>query len=288
MFGEGRMQEGNALRELQKELHENKLAHAFLLETNHPDFCFQNILLFLKHLNCPSSYHEDCRDCSLCHLIDSSNLPSLVVIEPDGMTIKKEQILLLKSFFQTKPIYSKYNMYIVRNAECLNSSSANTMLKFLEEPEEGIIGFFITNNKENVIDTIRSRCQILKDYYEDEQNLSIPSDWYEIAIRYLNELENHKCSALIYNKDVLMPLIHDRKELYYLFYHLLDICHKCYQKKLRNEPFVEEDLLFLEKKDTICFQKLLSLVTDLLEKMNYNVNISLILDCFVLKGSEIL
>ena len=63
-------------------------------------------------------------------LIDSNNLPSLQIIEPVGKFIKKEQIVDLKNKFKYKPIYSKNNIYIIKNAEKLNTSSANTMLKF--------------------------------------------------------------------------------------------------------------------------------------------------------------
>ncbi len=281
------MHEGSALKELEKKFRENKLAHAFLLETNDMDLCLQNLLTFFKIINCPSNYRDECNECNLCHLFDSMNLPSYVVIEPDGTTIKKEQILSLKQFFQTKPVYSKYNMYVVKNAECLNSSSANTMLKFIEEPEDYILGFFITNNKENIIDTIRSRCQILKDYYNLSVESNIPSVWSGIAINYLKTINDNKLDGILYNKDVVLPLIHDRKELFYLFSSILNIYYDCYQKVLNNEDVVNEELRFLKNKDKIFFQKQINLVTKLLDRMNYNLNISLMLDCFVLEGSDI-
>ncbi len=43
----------------------------------------------------------------------------------------------------------------------MNLSAANSILKFLEEPEEGIIAILITNNRYELLDTIRSRCQII-------------------------------------------------------------------------------------------------------------------------------
>ena len=75
------------------------------------------------------------------------NLPSLIIIEPDGLNIKKDQILDMMEKFSTKPVFTKFNIYVIREADRFNQSSANTLLKFLEEPEDNIIGFFITNNK---------------------------------------------------------------------------------------------------------------------------------------------
>ena len=280
------MQEGTAFLQLQTQFHENKLAHAFLIETNHIEKSYQSILHFLKIINCPSDFKENCLDCPLCHLFETNNLPNFITIEPDGTYIKKEQILELKQFFQTKPIYSKYNMYVIKNAEKLNSSSANTMLKFIEEPEENIIGFFLTNNKENMIDTIRSRCQIIKDYYADGEAEAIPSIWHAIAVSYFKELVEKKEDTVFYNKDVLMPLIHDRKELFYLFQSLLSIVHKCLEKCINHGTIDDVDLQFLANKDKIFFQKETELILDILDELNYNLNISLVLDRFVLEGSE--
>ena len=123
--------------------HENKLAHAFLLESNDTDRCYLDVLDFVKNI-CKESASDEV---DICSLIDNNNLPSLITIEPDGQFIKKEQILDMMERFSTKPIYSDNNIYIIRNAERFNSSSANTLLKFLEEPEDNILGIFITNNK---------------------------------------------------------------------------------------------------------------------------------------------
>ena len=46
----------------------------------------------------------------------------------------------------------------------------------------------IINNKENIIDTIRSRCQIIKDFYSNSIFETIPSVWKEMAKKYLMEI----------------------------------------------------------------------------------------------------
>ena len=184
--------------------HENKLAHAFLVETNDKEKCYHNILEFLKRINCPTTYQDGCKECNLCHLIDTQSLPSIITIYPDGQNIRKEQILDLKKAFQTKPTFSKYNVYIIMGAEFLNSASANTMLKFLEEPEDAILGFFLTNNKENVIETIKSRCQVLLDYYQ-EPAFIVSDELKEQAISYLQEVLFVKDEALLYNKSEAKP-----------------------------------------------------------------------------------
>ena len=278
----------NIFQELIQAYRENKLAHAFLIETNDKEKSYHSLLQFLKILNCPDEYKEGCSNCNLCHLIDTNSLPSLLTVYPDGINIKKEQILEVKRAFQTKPVFSKYNMYIIMDAENLNSSSANTMLKFLEEPEDSIIGFFITNNKENVIDTIKSRCQILLDYYDVDISKQIPSSFKEMAISYVKELETSGIDAVFYNRDVLLPEIKDKKDLFYLFESLLDIYRNLFFTVQNLEELTDgyKEFKFLLKKDVKYFERKVDLIMEILDEINYNLNISLVLDRFVLEGGD--
>ena len=212
----------------------------------------------------------------------------MLTIYPDGQNIKKEQILELKRAFQTKPVFSKYNMYVIMDAENLNSSSANTMLKFLEEPEEYIIGFFITNNKENVIDTIKSRCQILLDYYDVNEMGDVPLEYQEMALHYALELETTHEDTLLYNKDTLLPFIKDKKSAFWLFKSLLELYENLYYASLHISELKEqnEGFRFLLKKDSNYFLKKLHVIMEILDELNYNLNISLVLDRFVLEEGE--
>ena len=265
--------------------HENKLAHAFLIETNDKEKCYHNILEFLKRINCPTTYQDGCKECNLCHLIDTQSLPSIITIYPDGQNIRKEQILDLKKAFQTKPTFSKYNVYIIMGAEFLNSASANTMLKFLEEPEDAILGFFLTNNKENVIETIKSRCQVLLDYYQ-EPAFIVSDELKEQAISYLQEVLFVKDEALLYNKDVLNPFLKERKDVVLFFQVLLDIYQNYYLASYQQVAIKEEykNLQVLLKKGPEYLLKQLNLVAQIIDELNYNLNISLVLDRFVLES----
>ena len=270
---------------LKKQYHDHKLSHAFLLETNNQDECLTKILKFLKLLNCENSYQENCTSCNLCHLILTRQLPNLLIIKPDGAFIRKEQILELKNAFKTKPLFSKYNMYIIMNAERLNSSSANTMLKFLEEPEEKIIGFFITDNKERVIETIKSRCQILLDYYNNSK--IDDNDIVLEAIKYIKQLESAKLEALFYNKNEILPKIIDKSWLVNLFLKMLNIYETMYEKKINSEKISKEYEAIefvLDNNDKAYFLQKINLLKNLLTTLDFNVNNQLVLDRLVLES----
>lgn len=111
------------INNLVKRYSEGKLAHAFLLETNNMESCYKDVLNLIKVLNCNTEFKEECLEsCNLCNLIDNLSLPSLIVINPDGASIKKGQVLELKERFATKPVYSRFNCYVINNCEKLFES----------------------------------------------------------------------------------------------------------------------------------------------------------------------
>lgn len=54
-----------------------------------------------------------------------------------------------------------YKVMIIWMAEKMNSSAANKLLKLLEEPPEKTVFLLVTEDDEQIISTIKSRCQIL-------------------------------------------------------------------------------------------------------------------------------
>ena len=54
-----------------------------------------------------------------------------------------------------------YKVMLIWMAEKMNTSAANKLLKLIEEPPEKTVFILITEDEEQIIQTIRSRCQIL-------------------------------------------------------------------------------------------------------------------------------
>ena len=275
-----------------KMYHEQKLAHAYLFVTNNIDKAMLDIIDIIKQIFCPEKFSHDCNNCNICNLINQLYLPSLVIITPDGKTIKKEQILDLKKQFSTKPIYTKENIYIIKNAECLNASSANTMLKFLEEPEEDIIGFFLTNNVNNVINTIKSRCEIINMFYS-EAALTINTldnennyKYFEVAIEYLRKIEVEKKDGIMYNNSDLLNIFSEREDIKIVFQILVLIFEELlkYKYNLDNQ-FAILNLGFLVNLDEKVILKKINLLNEFLDNLNSNANLELLLDRFVIEMS---
>jgi DNA polymerase-3 subunit delta' len=67
---------------------------------------------------------------------------------------------ILKSL-SLKSYEGGYKIMIIWMADKMNTAASNKLLKLLEEPPEKTIFILITENEEDIIQTIRSRCQVL-------------------------------------------------------------------------------------------------------------------------------
>ena len=152
-----------AYKIIKNTLSKQHFAHAYLIETNNYSESFKLVMTFAKMLLCPNynNGQPNCNNCHQCQMIDDNNFPELKIINPDGNWIKKEQLTELQEEFNKKSIIGNKKIYIINKAEKLNNNSANTILKFLEEPQEGIIAILVTDNIYQLLETIISRCQII-------------------------------------------------------------------------------------------------------------------------------
>src|SRR6478736_5503092 len=152
----------NVLKILQNSLLKERVAHAYLFEGSKGTGKKQISFLFAKALFCQNPVnHRPCHECSNCRRIDSGNHPDIHLIEPAGLSIKKEQIQFLQSEFTKTGVESNKKLYIVNHVDKMTVSAANSLLKFLEEPGNGTYAVLLTENIQRLLDTIISRCQVI-------------------------------------------------------------------------------------------------------------------------------
>lgn len=268
--------------------HEQKLAHAYLIETNNQEKCLDDLCDFLKIVFCPTDYKDKCDNCNICHLIAKKEMPDLYIVYPDGKEIKKEQIINLKNNCSVYSDLTKKKIYIIMNAELLNKASENAMLKFIEEPFDSCYGFFITNSKESLLLTIQSRCEVLNIIYKEDffssLNLnSIQKDAYlEIINKYLEKLESKKGDIRI-NKELIQSL--PNKEDIVIFFKIINYI---YNNKLKEFSIgFSDEFAYLNGNDEQMLIKKIKIISEILSKIHYNLNMDLLLDRFFIEMSDI-
>lgn len=163
-------------KQLQMVFQKNRVAHAYLFEGARGTGKLAVMRSFVKLLLCEQPVENvSCETCRGCRRFESGNHPNLIQIEPDGQDIKKDQMLQLIFEMNKTALEAGRKIYVLHRADRLNISAANTLLKFLEEPEGLVTAFLLTEKPYAILPTIRSRCQII----------SFPSIPYEERVKVL-------------------------------------------------------------------------------------------------------
>ena len=151
------------LKMLKNSLLKKRVAHAYLLEGIRGTGKKEIALLITKALFCESLIEgfKPCEACHNCRRINSGNHPDVHKVEPDGLSIKKQQIQDLQEEFSKKGVESSRKVYMISDADKMSVSAANSLLKFLEEPNSQTTAFLLTEQPQQLLPTILSRCQIL-------------------------------------------------------------------------------------------------------------------------------
>ena len=162
----------------------------------------QTALRFIKEIFKQSSPSENVEE-----RITNNNHPDFLLIEPDSILankssgssnlektiksgseiIKIAQIRNIKTFLSRKSINSEKKIVLIVDAHLLNESASNCLLKTLEEPSNGI--FILLTSKLNLLlDTIISRCQIVRfKSFSSKQIKSFLKDYLDISKLNINK-----------------------------------------------------------------------------------------------------
>ena len=138
------------------------LSHAYLLVGNSGTPLFDVAKYLAKSIICDDPSPLACENCITCLRVESDNYPDIITLDGSKGTIKKDDVLSIENRFEKAAFETKGVMiYIINLVENMTVEAVNSMLKFLEEPETEVYAFLTTNNENNILPTIISRCQTL-------------------------------------------------------------------------------------------------------------------------------
>lgn len=183
----------------------DRISHAYLIQGARGTGKEAIAVLIAKVLFCENlTGVNPCLDCNACKRIDSRNHPDVHWIEPEGQSIKIEQIRNLQKEFTYSGLESDQKVYMIKGAETLTANAANRILKFLEEPSQKTTAIMLTENSQSILPTIRSRCQNI-----DLQPLNALKFQEKLVESGLNEASAKLMSALTNNLDEAMEWSQD-------------------------------------------------------------------------------
>ena len=152
--------QSEVVRFLVNSYRKNRLVHAYILEGAKGVGKLSVAKNFAKMLLCESE-DKICGTCRSCQMIDQEGHVNVYVIRKEGNNIKKEQIQTLQSEFSKMAAEDSAKIYIIEDADKMSVSAANSLLKFLEEPMKNTYALLLTENKQMLLPTIRSRAVVL-------------------------------------------------------------------------------------------------------------------------------
>ena len=290
----------------------NRLSHAYLVEANGSDDIMDFVKAFVKAIICPNHYTNNklCNDCSICRRIDNNNYTEFKIVDTTGMWLKKEQIIDLQVDFSTIGVEGNTRVYVIKDCEKMNASTANSLLKFLEEPNPNIVAILVVNNIGCLLDTIVSRCQLIKlaPHYNylnsadrvknlicngDENliNFVIDNNIVDSIFNFIDIVCEDKFEGVVFANKLWHKLIRKKDETVVAMDIILNIYYDCLKYLVCNNNLFFDDKIDSIKK--IANKNSINVILSKIEEIDklrglvkFNVNMNLFVDklCFVLGG----
>ena len=219
--------------------------------------------------------------------VDINNCSDVVIVKPINDKIVKEQILELQNKLKSYSQTHKNRVYIINEAHKMNDYAANSLLKFLEEPESNIYAFLITTNINKILPTIKSRCQVLS--IQNIKVLDIKSYSDEVilkTIQLIRLMEEKKSSSFGYlydiiskkeEKEKLVKIMTIMEHFYYDVFIYISLgkvnCFNNYISKVEEIAFLNNNKEVVRK---------LMVINKALSMLQYNLNINLFIDKLII------
>lgn len=145
-------------KELLKQIiNTNNIAHSYMFIGKESIGKFLFAKEFAKAMLCINQ-EKPCNVCKSCIEFNTHNNPDFNILEPEGNSIKIDQIRELTKKVYEKPVISSRKVYIINDSNYMTKEAQNSLLKTLEEPPEYVTIILITSNDNLFLPTIKSRC----------------------------------------------------------------------------------------------------------------------------------
>lgn len=140
-------------------IRENRLSHAYLFSG---DFGSLDMAIWLAQSRfCVTPENGlPCGHCRPCRLIAQGDFSDVKFVEPQGQIIKTDTIRQLTREFSQSSFEGQAQVFIIRDADKMHVNAANSLLKFIEEPQSQIYIFLLTADDSRMLPTIKSRAQL--------------------------------------------------------------------------------------------------------------------------------
>ncbi len=170
------------------------------------------VSVFLKKVLCSST--DSCDKCYDCKAVNQNRHHMVRFLEPENTyTVAQLEVIFDTIIYSLGK--SEHFFFIVKRADLLTATCANSLLKSLEEPPSGYHFILLSSRKEGLLPTISSRCVIQNFDSSDLKNYPLHNHFLDI--NNLNELEFQKdLSKIKMSERDIMFLVDQLYNYWYL------------------------------------------------------------------------
>ena len=268
------------------EIKKDHISHAYLIDENNYSESFDMVIAFIKEILGSKLDEESAK--IICKRIDDGNYPEIKIIEPDGMLIKKQQILDLQQEFSRAAVEGSKRFYIIREADKMRSETANSMLKFLEEPDNDIMAILMTNSFNSLLPTIVSRCQVIR--LNNDGNNPSDLEFEKIVLNFIMELEKNGLDVIMKEQELLFSHINikERDKFISFFDKMIDMYYDILKilsgnQKITFNEYFKELKAIASKNDQAKILNKINILLELKDTIKNNVNINLLIDSLIVR-----
>ena len=159
----------NAYKIISGDKKANRLSHAYLILTSDKQMLSEYLKFFAKVIACEKI--EPCLECRVCDLIDKNSHSDVIFYPKNKESISSEEINELIEESYLRPIECDKKVFVLLNAESMNASAQNKLLKTLEEPPKNVHILLGATSEFPLLSTIKSRVRKLEIPAFDSQTI---------------------------------------------------------------------------------------------------------------------
>ena len=150
---------------LTKAIKNQKLSHAYIIEGDALSDKLGYAFDFARAILCSEDMGRGCGKCRTCRMIEERTYRDLYIIDGDERSVKDKDVEELQDRISKLPLEDgKRNIAVIDKADTMTHRAQNRILKSLEEPYPGTVIMLLTENSDNLLPTIKSRCQVIRLY----------------------------------------------------------------------------------------------------------------------------
>ncbi len=251
------------MMELDYQIEHNLLSHAYIFESVNEDFTLEYSKNFAKKV------FED----RGIYIEDNLN-PDLYIIDKKNEVIDIESIRSMLKDIALMPKNNLIKIYIIHNAHNMRKEGSNAILKTIEELKDYNMVIFTTTNRNLLLPTIRSRCQVIS-LNSDKKDNGVD---YEKLSGIIAEVYKGNIGYYYQNKSFFESYKNEKSSIINAY---MDIFEEVINYKYRKSSLVEDTNLNIKKLESLSFdriEEIINLLYTIKNGFKNNVNYDLAME----------